>query len=762
VLVLYIALGAVVLRLHPAGAGLDPSWAVALNYLHNAGFRHGRDIAFTYGPLAFLTLPMPFGNNLLAGALFQTIAWLTFAGVIAWLVYARKIRLAPLALFAFLLYLGLPTFHRFGYAGPDLFLVFVAFVLLGGALDARHWSLYYGAAASAAVLLALIKWSSGLQALGTVLTFALAWGVFERRRAVHAAWIAVAAGLVAFPLAYLLYNPSASDMFRYVRAGLELSAGHSAAQSSGGETRDLVAALLIAAIYIALLAWLYVERQLSFVLGCALLPALFVEFKHSFIRHAGHVDIYFCFVPLVFGVVFLFTRFDRRSRWMMLMVVPLILAMRIRPANHVTLDYLMKAPAAVGNVSALGQLVRFSDTRAALAAASAAALEADRLPAELLARVGNETVTIFPWEISCAAANRIRFVAFPVFSGFMAYTPYLDEWNAAFFREPPRAPAFVLLEWKSVDDRNPLLDGPATFVALFQNYDFDRRFGGRLLLKRRVSPRFTRSRLLRSETVRLGEPIRFTAGHPHPIIARVHVDYNFRGRARRFLYRIPEMRATYASEGAAMAARISTEVASDGMPLNFVPANLTEAAELFRTRTAAQPMDSLVIGGPGLSNFKSDVRVDFYDFPDGTLSYAPLPAAPDVTKLREGGDAQPSRIETLNLQGVTGTAVNETVEVRDTTGYVQADGFAIDSGGADLARSVWIKLDGKLYPTEYGVEKPGVAALLGDGKYLRAGFSWTYPVWKLGSPAHTISLVVVSKDGATAYQGSPLRFRVIR
>jgi hypothetical protein len=752
----------VVLRLHSAGTGLDPSWAVALNYLHNAGFRHGRDVAFTYGPLAFLTVPMHFGNNLLAGALFQTLAWLTFAGLIAWLVYARRIGVVPLALFAFLLYLGLPTFHRFGYAGPDLFIVFVLFVLLGGALEARYWTVYYGGAAGAAVLLALIKWSSGLQALGVVLTFAFAWAACERKRSLHAAVIALAAGVVAFPLAYLFYNASASDLFRYVRAGLELSGGHSAAQSSGGESRDLVAALVIAAIYVVLLAWLYVERQRSFVVGCALLPALFVEFKHSFIRYAGHVDIYFCFVPLVFGVVLLFTRLERRSRWMILMLIPLVFAMRIRPANHVTWGYLRNAPAAVQNVSALGQLIRFSEARAALGAASAAALEADRLPAELLARVGNKTVTVFPWEISYAAANHLQFVPFPIFSGFMAYTPYLDEWNAAFLRDTRRAPGFVLLEWMSVDGRNPLLDGPATFTALFQHYEFDSRFGGRLLLKRRAGPRFTNARLLRTDIIRLGDPIHFPASHSHPMIARVHAGYNLRGRALRFVYRIPEMRGTYASESAAMSARISTEVAPDGLPLNFVPASLTETAELFRTGTAAQPLDSLVIDGPGLSNFQSAMRVEFYDFPDGTLHYASSPAAPDLTQLRPGGDAQPSRIETLNLQGITGTAVNETVEIPDTTGYVQADGFAIDLGNADLARAVWIRLDGKLYPADYGLEKPGVAALLGDSRYLRAGFSWTYPAWKLGTVPHTISVVVIAKDGATAYEGAPLRVRMVR
>jgi hypothetical protein len=76
--------------------------------------------------------------------------------------------------------------------------------------------------------------------------------------------------------------------------------------------------------------------------------------------------------------------------------------------------------------------------------------------------------------------------------------------------------------------------------------------------------------------------------------------------------------------------------------------------------------------------------------------------------------------------------------------------------------SVWMNLDGRLYPPDCGVDKPGIAGLLGDSRYLRSGFSWTYPAWKLGTAVDILNLVVISKDGATAYQGSPLRFRVVR
>jgi hypothetical protein len=761
-LLVYVVCTAVVVKLHWTGTGLDPSWAVGLNYLHNAGFRHGRDIAFTYGPLSFLTLPMDFGNNLLLGALFQTAAWVAFSVLVVWLVYARRLGLASLALFAFLFYLGIQTFHIFGYAGPDIFLAYLAALLLGGALEGRRWYLWYSAAVLAGVLLALIKWSSGLQALSAALAFPVALGVFDRRRALQAACAGILGAPLAFTAAYLLYNPSFADMIRYVRAGLELSAGHSAAQSSGGQNRDLIAALLIAGVYMGLLAGLYLTRQRSFVLGFALLPALFVEFKHSFIRYAGHVDIYFLFVPLTFGLVFLFTRFDRRSRWAVLALVPLLLAMRMRSEDHASWRHISGWPRGVANVKALRQVLHFDDTRSRLRTASAEALAADRLPAALLARLGDATVTAFPWEISYAAANRIRFVPFPIFSGFMAYTPYLDEWNASFFRDRTRAPQFILLEWMAIDGRNPLLDAPAMFTAMFQHYDFDSQYESRVLLKRRASARFTSLRLTHREEGRLGEPIRFRSFRAQPMIARVHVNYNLRGRALRFLFRIPEMRATHGGDSGAAAARISAEVAVDGVPLNFLPSNLAEAVELFRSGRVLQPADSLVISGPGASNFEPIIPVELYEYVEPVLTYPPSPVAPDLTQRRLRGAGEPSRIETLNYKGVTGIGPNEVIEVPDNSGYVQADGFAVDLLHNRLAESVWMRLDGRLYATTYGLDKAGVAALLGDSKYSRSGFSWVYPSWKLGTGTHTLSFVVVTADRTSYYEAPPLRFRVVR
>jgi hypothetical protein len=317
----------------------------------------------------------------------------------------------------------------------------------------------------------------------------------------------------------------------------------------------------------------------------------------------------------------------------------------------------------------------------------------------------------------------------------------------------------------TIDDRNPFLDGPQTFTALFQNYDLDSQIGQRVLLKRRASPRFNTGRLIGSESVRMGDPIRLPAGSgSRPTVARVEIGYNFRGRALRFLYQIPEMRAAYASgDGSATAARVSTEVASGGMPLNFLPGSLAETVELFRSQRLLHPWDSLAIAGAGRGNFETSMRVEYYSFPEFSLgSPVPPPAPPDLPGLVSYPGTLASRIEFLGGVGVTEFGPGEVIGLPDTHGYVEASGFAVEPDRAAREESVWIKLDGKLYPVQQSVERPEIVALLRGSQFLKSGFRWFYPTWKLGASEHTISLVVISSDRLSYHEVTPRRFRIVR
>jgi hypothetical protein len=754
VLLAYISLVAITIRFYPMNTGLDPSWAVGLNLFRNAGLIHGRDIGFTYGPLSFLIVPMDVGANLVEGIVFQTCVWLAFCALLAWVIYARDIPVGPLAIFAACFYLGLRTFDAFGYAGPDIFAAFIALLLLGCALDGRRWYMFYAASVVAGAGLMLVKLSSGILALSACLTFPFALALFDRRKAAIAALIGFIGAPVSFAIAYAAYNPSFGDMLRYLRSGFEISSGHSSGMSLPAVPRDVVAALAIVLAYIALAAVLFALRQRAFILALAGIGPLFLEFKHAFIRPAGHVEIFFCFAPLIVGLVFLFSDFRRKARWPLITALAgLILVSRIHPPMahpYYGLDRLAIVP----------QLWNWTATRAQLAATSAAALAADRLPPELLARIGKSFVAIFPWECSYAAANNLNYRPFPVFQSYDAYTSYLDQWNAAFFRDPARAPEFVLMDWLAIDDRHPLLDVPAMFLELYRNYDLDGRYGPHMLLRRRARPRFTTSRPVRAAAIARGAPVHIDSLE-HPVIARIHLEYNIAGRLRRFFFNVPEVRATYGSEsGASLSARIPPEVTSDGLPVNFLPSDPDSFEALLRSNTVSAPFNAVAIGGPGAHLFEPTSRVELYEAPEITLHTA----APEITTLdglAYGGSTAAAKIEMINNEGVLMRGPSEVIEVSGDLGYVSFTGSAVDSLLDRLPDAVYVKLDGRIYPARLGIARPDVAAIYNRPQFLNAGFEWTCPVWKLGSEPHTVSVVLFRRATRTWVESEQkLKFRV--
>ena len=177
----------------------------------------------------------------------------------------------------------------------------------------------------------------------------------------------------------------------------------------------------------------------------------------------------------------------------------------------------------------------------------------------LLARIGGETVAIFPSEASYAAVNPIRYRPFPVFQTYQAYTSYLDTWNAEHLEDTARAPAFILFDWDSVDDRHPLLDSPALAVSMLRHYDLDSAHGPHLLLRRRAAPRFGAPRLATTMELHGRQPLTLPE-NPHPRLARIALDLSASGAARNFFFRLPETTLVAALDKSVHGAKASKPV----------------------------------------------------------------------------------------------------------------------------------------------------------------------------------------------------------
>ena len=749
------------IRYHFAGAGLDGSWAVALNFFHLQGLVFGKEVGFTYGPLGYLILPMPFGPNLAQGLALQATMWAFFVALMAWLVFLRNIPLYRVAIFTICAIFGADILWEFGYAGPDFFLALLVLLLMGVSSSERRWLGWYFIAACLAALLMFIKFSTGIGAIASLLLLPLGLLLSDRARAWRAAILAVTLPPALFAAGYLFYQPSLDSLLRYVRAAQDISSSYNTSMSLPGGTRELAAAIVMLAAYGLLLAALLWTRQRSFSLALAASASLFLEFKHSFVRQPGHAEILFTFLPLVLALVLLFTDFSIRPRWLIpAALIVLVGAWYFQESGRVSFAHLRYSRFGLRNALDAAKALDYPALRRALDDASRANLSPDKLPAELLERITTKSVGIFPWESSYAAANALHYRPFPVFQTYTAAAPSLDRWNADFLDNDARAPEFLLLDWSSIDGRHPLLDVPATALAIFRRYQLDSSWGARLLLRKRAHALDAASQLLAAQTLAFGRPLRFPPS-VHPLFARVYLRLNPAGELLKFFFRIPEVDVLFSSPGARFVlARVPPDVMQDGVPLNFLPASLDDARALFEGDPVQDPFSDLVFLGPGAADFSNSFRAEIYEMPGIALPAKPAPAL-DLPALRYLGLLDTARVESLNHVSAIEVPETEVMELGGHPAMLSVQGWAFDNFARAPAAAVFLQLDGKLYPASYGGERLDIVALFRSRSLARTGFQWTIPAWKLGPATHELSIKVLSADGKGYYDvGKKNRFRI--
>lgn len=744
-LFLWAILLAAIVRYHPLHADLDAGWAWALNALPGFGVVFGRDVAFTYGPLGRLILPMNIGANLLEGITFQAAIWAVFSGALAFRVFVQRAPLAGLVLFAAGLFFGRRSFDSTGYAGPDVFMVLTVLVLLGCSLEGRKWHIPFGAAVALAALLGLVQFSSFAMAAGACGMFAVGMWLVDRQRAIQAVLMTLSIPALLF-VYYLVYYPSPEAFLRYLRAGWEISSGFSVVMTQFINPGIRYAAAILGCCSLAAigLAW---RRDAVFPLGLSLLLPLFISYKHSFIRESGHHHIIFAFVPWAIGVLVLFASGRTWKSWAPLLpLAPAAALVWAWPESRMLVEGAWKVEGAT-----VLDLTRTERIRSSLDGASEGAMKQLRLPPAVLSAVGSDPVAVFPWSLQVAAANPLRLRPFPIFQSYSAYTPYLEDWNAAFLREDERAPRKILLQWAAIDGRHPLADVPATALEMFRSYEPAAEEGGWLVLRRRSQAVFGGVRTLRKARWNVGEPWAIPLDTS---LVRCQFRWNWLGKLRNVILGIPAVEAVIETEsGRVFAYRIVTPVLTNGFPTSLMPHSLAEFQALM-SGSAPDRVTSVTVAGRGATYLARELDVELCDIE----GWKPPPRGPSK-QLVPRGMQDSMAPEILNGVGVAGR--NDVVPVPDTDGIVRLTGWATDGLMGESAAGLEVWIDGRRTLARVGLPRPDVAIVKRCPGCLNSGFEWVYPSIKLGRGEHTLEFRIIHRDGESYYQ-SPrtLRFRI--
>lgn len=455
----WLLLGALPRRPWANGAGVDASWYLALNYIHEQGVRFGREIAYTAGPLAYLFTPEPeFASGHAVLALRIAIWGLI---VLAVLAAMQRFGPAPGAAVAFVL----ATQALLDRSPADVWQAAYMAALLSAAWAGGWAPVRLGIAGFAAGFSLLLKINEGWAA--TALFYVLCVSALRRHHPGRTQGIA----LLALPPAILfawfaLAERDLLAVFPYLWNSIETMRGYSQAMSLDGPLWQLGLTLLYGGLILSVPAlssessWL---RQP--VLFCFLLSA-FMGFKHAMVRQDGHADLALqklalaglfllpvCAGPCLQRALLLVLSFGSAFTWFY-----------VAQEQPWLVRFAFSRLSASGIAAAAGNLVNWEREYQQLEQLSRGARAHLRLPEEFHQRIGRETVDGFPHCVDVIRANGWKYRPRPTIESSGAYTQALDQMNAAHFLSG-RAPGFTLIVWETIDGRHPYLSGCGHFAG---------------------------------------------------------------------------------------------------------------------------------------------------------------------------------------------------------------------------------------------------------------------------------------------------------
>ncbi len=548
-LVLFIGTLMLYVPFRPAmpSARLDPSWAMGMNELASLHAMFGRDVVFTFGPLA---------------AVYTTYF---HPGTDAWVMtVSASLAMAVLACWRVILsgrsptlWLGVALICWLCINSRDALLFAVPLL---ASLATAFWSLDREEACSEpsdwrTPPLLLFAWGTvGILPLikGTMLVLALALTaltivfLFAQGRIVMALLVLIVPPSVSMA-GWLCVGQELEALPQYLGSMSEIIKGYTEAMAYGlGSGRSIIEVIL----YVSL-AWMLVRRAALSSLprgifaasyfSLVLAVSLFLSFKSAFVRHdEGHTTIAMNIALVLVCVAW--ARFDLpatgRWRWWLIAVLLWLAVMggvRGWTVGRHLPNWWAGQQASIEAM--VDRVFRPSAIPDAFDAANGRIREAHSLPNF------TGTMDVYSTNHAVALAHELAWRPRPVLQSYSAYTPALARLNRNHLLGAD-APDWIWFTVEPIDRRFAPQEDGASWPVLWRDYDPKLDGSGKLFLKRRVhgptqlppvGEVVTRQRIAIGKWVQVPQ-------HAGPLSLSVDIQRNPLGRLLHTLYKARSLR----------------------------------------------------------------------------------------------------------------------------------------------------------------------------------------------------------------------------
>ncbi len=447
------------------GAGLDNSWVVGLSLAVAHGLAFGRQVIFTYGPLGFSLVPAAvtpgtfFAGEVLGGLIQLALVAVLLANL------RRRMNLFAAGVLTLLAASLVGWVEAEPLSAIAFGLVALAYTTPAARREEAFRRLAIGGGAFAGFAL-LVKLNDGV-ATSAILAIGLLGGDWRRRNLLDAG----ASMMGALVVLWLLVGEPLGALPDYLRNSWEVVGGYVEAMghTAGPEIQWQLLVVVGSAIALAMGAWraFATERpRRGAALAGAVLVIHYFAAREAFVRYdSGHIA-----VIAVLAAVALMIPWPRAQRMtgvaLAAMLAVAAFAVLGRPVTEIVNP--------LGDAHQLARQARdVLHPGKLIAEGRADVIRDDALPAPMAAKLRGHCVNAEPAEIAAVWAHpKWSWCPLPVFQSYTAYTPRLDELNAAAYANAHNGPDRVLRQVdQAIDERNPIWESPAAALSMLCHFN---------------------------------------------------------------------------------------------------------------------------------------------------------------------------------------------------------------------------------------------------------------------------------------------------
>ena len=563
---------------------LDSSWAWAISeFAKNGKFIFGRDIAFTYGPLGYLIIDTHWLPDIYERALFNIFAAALLFFQLYFLIKnsikEKHLTQNDLVLFAILALPFLGGLRIEWFCNITLFLNFLFIWQFK-----NNSKIFIASSIAAAILSAsslFFKFNMAALAGATALTLSLIFLVFDRKNLIKY--------ILPFGFSYLLtiffiiqiFFKKPSYFLKWLKITVEMASSYNAAMVYNSSAYLLITAIILIVAYLAIMfqCLKLIKNGNSadnFIKLLLFSPMIFFSYKHAFV--SNYITPFFTVFPISAALLFIFTDKEFRLRYRQVLKICFAICL-ICLVSKDELDGIFKN--FFYNSKGL-----FKITQIIKDPVPETYLQNFAVHEKFNNAIGTSSIQILPVTLLYAAANHwTGWQPNPVLQLYMAFSKKLDEESATSFSRE-QAPDFIFLEFGSINNRNMLLDTPATWNAILPNYTALLKNKKHLLLQKKPEYKNIVLTNIKTEVYKFEEAINIpeTKGL---IFAKIKITTTLLGKILTALFRGNPSDITIKYENGEKASfRVISDTLQNPVLISYIPYTFEQFIDLFSNNNA--------------------------------------------------------------------------------------------------------------------------------------------------------------------------------